>query len=138
MLLKFSPSPEKKRCTRLFTRSSWSSTARRWSGCRPPEKLRSRLRRPPRITLSEARSRLDRSRFSRPNTHFAAFVKIYKKTIFSRANFANFCQKIAKFCKNFDTFFGKFCKILQNFQKYAKFLQNLQNFLLNFREMRRF
>ena len=41
--------------------------------------------------LSEARSRLDRSRFSRPNTHFAAFFKIYKKITFSRANFANFC-----------------------------------------------
>ena len=42
-------------------------------------------------TLSEARSRLDRRRFSRPNTHFLAFFKIYKKITFSRANFANFC-----------------------------------------------
>ena len=47
--------------------------------------------------LSEARSRLDRRRFSRPNTHFAAFFKIYKKIIFSRANFANFCKKIENF-----------------------------------------
>ena len=28
------------------------------------------------ITLSGARSRLDQRRFSRPNTHFAAFLKI--------------------------------------------------------------
>ena len=68
------------------------------------------------ITLSEARSRLDRSRFSRPNTHFAAFFKIYKKITFSRANSANFCQKIGKFCKNFDIFW----QILQNFAKFSE------------------
>ena len=45
------------------------------------------------ITLSEARSRLDRSRFSRPRPHFLAFFKIYKKITFSRANSGNFCQK---------------------------------------------
>ena len=39
------------------------------------------------ITLSEARSRLDQRRFSRPNTHFSAFFKNYKKIIFSEANF---------------------------------------------------
>ena len=65
--------------------------------------------------LWTARSRLYRSRFSRPNTHFSVFFKIYKKIIFSRANSGNFCQKIGKFCKIL-TFFGKFRKILQNFQ----------------------
>ena len=35
---------------------------------------------------------------------FQHFSKSYKKIIFSRANFANFCQKIGKFCKNFDIF----------------------------------
>ena len=53
-------------------------------------------------TLSEARSRLDRSRFSRPNTHFLAFFKIYKKIIFSRANLANFCEKKCKSLQFFD------------------------------------
>ena len=46
------------------------------------------------ITLSEARSRLDQRRFSRPNTHFAAFFEIYKKLIVSQANLK---KKIAKF-----------------------------------------
>ena len=38
------------------------------------------------ITLSEARSRLDARRFSRPNTHFAAVtvLKIYKNIICSQ------------------------------------------------------
>ena len=67
-------------------------------------------------TLSEARSRLDRSRFSRPRSHFLAFFKIYKKIICSRANSVNFCQKIAKICKNFDTFW----QILQNFAKFSE------------------
>ena len=53
--------------------------------------LAARAFRPGPITLSEARSRLDRSRFSRPNTHFLAFFKIYKKITFSRANSGNFC-----------------------------------------------
>ena len=79
---------------------------------------------PRHITLSEARSRLDRSRFSRPNTHFSAFFKIYKKIIFSRANLANFCIKIAKFCKTFDSFL----QILQNFQNFQKSAEFLQNF----------
>ena len=64
-----------------------------------PSPCRARRWAPRPITLSEARSRLDRSRFSRPNTHFLAFFKIYKKIIFSRANFANFCHKIGNFAK---------------------------------------
>ena len=68
------------------------------------------------ITLSEARSRLDRSRFSRPNAHFSAFFKIYKKIIFSRANSANFCQKIGKFWK----ILTSFLQILQNFSKFSE------------------
>ena len=50
--------------------------------------------RPRPSTLSAARSRLDQRRFSRPNTHFSAFFKIYKKIIFSRVNFANFCNSL--------------------------------------------
>ena len=67
------------------------------------------------ITLSEARSRLDRSRFSRPNTHFSAFFKIYNKIIFSRANSAKFCQKFRNFCENFDFFFWFLRQFLQKF-----------------------
>ena len=64
------------------------------------------------ITLSEARSRLDQRRFSRPNTHFLAFFKIYKKIFLSRANLAIFCPpKIVKICKIFE----KFSKTLQFF-----------------------
>ena len=68
--------------------------------------------RPRHSTLSAARSRLYQRRFSRRNTHFLAFFKIYKKIILSRANVANFCQKIAKFCK-----------ILRNFAQCLHFLQ---------------
>ena len=44
------------------------------------------------ITLSEARSRLDQRRFSRPKKHFAAFFKIFKKFIFSQADLQNFAK----------------------------------------------
>ena len=76
------------------------------------------------ITLSEARSRLDRRRFSRPRPHFLAFFKIYKKITFSRANSGNFCQKIGKFCKNFDIFW----QILQNFAKFSEIRKNFAKF----------
>ena len=79
---------------------------------------------PRHITLSEARSRLDRSRFSRPNTHFLAFFKIYKKITFSRANSGNFCQEIGKFCQNFDIFW----QILQNFAKFSEIRKNFAKF----------
>ena len=75
------------------------------------------------ITLSEARSRLDQRRFSRPNTHFAAFFKIFTNSIFSRANlqcFAEFGKKLRDF--------QKFSENLQNFdfsQKFAEFLTEL-------------
>ena len=73
---------------------------------------------PGHITLSRARSRLDRSRFLQPRRHFAAFFEIYKKIIFSRSNFANFCKKnLAKIWQNF-----------QNFEKLWKFLPNCENF----------
>ena len=91
---------------------------------------------PGHITLSEARSRLDRSRFSRPRPHFLAFFKIYKKITFSRANSGNFCQKIGKFCKNFDVLWqilqnvAKFAKKCRNFwKKFQFFGRNLQNLL---------
>ena len=77
--------------------------------------------RPRRITLCEARSRLDQRRFSRPNTHFAAFFKLYKKIIFSRANLQNF----AKISRNF----AKILRIFENFQKKCKILRKkLQKF----------
>ena len=57
-----------------------------------------------------SRSQPYRSRFSRPNTHFSAFFEIYTKIIFSQAkscnsakkfaNFVNFLQDVAEFCKN--------------------------------------
>ena len=81
--------------------------------------------------LSAARSRLDQSRFSRPNTHFAAFFKIYKKIIFSRASSAKFCQKMRKFCRSFHIFW-QFFKILQNFQKSARFLLKFADFCAEF------
>ena len=67
------------------------------------------------ITLSEARSRLDQRRFSRPNTHFSAFFEIYKNIIFSPANFAKFLQN--------------FCKILQFFAEICKFAREKMIFL---------
>ena len=82
------------------------------------------------VTLSEARSRLDQRRFSRPNTHFSAFFKIYKKIIFSQANLQNFpkfhgiLEKFEEIFRNF----AKFCKSLQNFAKFHK------NFAKNFTE----
>ena len=86
---------------------SSSALSLRSAGCGPRD-----------ITLSKARSRLDQRRFSRPNTHFAAFFEIYKNIIFSPANFAKFLQKIwqnlAKFAKNF--------RIFQNFEDFAKIL----------------
>ena len=38
-------------------------------------------------TLSEARSRLDQRRFSRPNTQFSAFLESFQKNFFSQADF---------------------------------------------------
>ena len=73
------------------------------------------------ITLPEARSRLDRSRFPRSNTHVLAVFKFYKKIIFSRANFANSCSKIDFFCKNCENF-NNFLKKLQTI---CKFVANL-------------
>ena len=75
----------------------------------------------------ETPSLLDQRRFSRPNTHFAAFFKIYKKIIFSQANLQNFCKilenlaKISaakkkilqKSCKDLAIFYG----FLQSFAK---------------------
>ena len=79
------------------------------------------------ITLSGAPSRLDRRRFSRPNTHFAAFFKIYKKIIFSRANLQNICRIFQKFGSLF--FFQKF----QNFE-FSENLRNLAKFCSFFKE----
>ena len=72
------------------------------------------VRRPRHITLSEARSRLDQRRFSRPNTLFSAFFEIYKNIIFSEEDFA----KIFKILQ-------KFWHLSQNFRNYAKIWENL-------------
>ena len=93
--------------SKTATRSSRAKRSGAAEAQRGSKRMRSPLARPGHSTLSEARSRLDRSRFSRPNTHFAAFFKIYKKTIFSRANLAKFCQKIRNFCK----FLSEICRI---------------------------
>ena len=78
---------------------------------------------PRHITLSRARSRLDRSRFLQPRPHFAAFFEIYKKIIFSRAHFVKFWQILQK---NSELNFFKNLKILPKFcQNFAKILQNL-------------
>ena len=67
---------------------------------------------------SEARSRLDQRRFSRPNTHFTAFFKSFKKIIFSQANLQKICQNYQKFAE-----FFKIVQIfLQNFDEFCKIL----------------
>ena len=84
------------------------------------------------ITLSGARSRLDRRRFSRANTHFAASFKIYKKIIFSQTNLQNICkisQKFAKFWKKIGNF-QNFFKILQNVAKIWEFFTEFCKILL--------
>ena len=70
---------------------------------------------PRHLTLSKARSLLYQRKFSRPKTDFSAFFEIYKKIIFSRANFAKFCEKLQNL-----TFLKE---ILQNF---AIFFRNPQ------------
>ena len=62
------------------------------------------------IAVSEARSRLDQSRFSRPDTHFAAVFKIYKNIIFLQANL----QRVAKVFQNFAKILENFGKLTQN------------------------
>ena len=57
------------------------------------------------ITLSEARSRLDRRRFSRLNMHFSAVFKLYKKIILSQAKLQNFA-KFRRILQNFDNILG--------------------------------
>ena len=73
------------------------------------------------ITLSEARSQLYQRRFSRPNTHFSAFFKIYKKIIFSRAKFAKFWSKIRKNRQSFVIYKQILQKFEKKIQKSARF-----------------
>ena len=85
-----------------------------WTGSSLQRHPRPRL-----ITLSEARSRLNRSRFSRPNTHFAAFFEIYRKIIFSQANFATFfLQNVVLKKSQILTSFSKVCKVCKVSQKF--------------------
>ena len=80
------------------------------------------------ISCSEARSRLDQRRFSRPNTHFSAFFENYKNIVFSPANFVNFCKNFAKKLANF----AKNFKIFQNFEDFAKILPTFCKMLPKF------
>ena len=72
---------------------------------------------PRHITLSEARSRLDRRRSLQVNSHFSAFFEIYKIfTILRRSNlkfFRKFRQKFRDFEKK---------KKLQNFEIFENFV----------------
>ena len=51
-----------------------------------------------------------------PRPHFAAFFEIYKKIIFSRANFAKFWQSFGKVL-------AKFWQNLQNLEKKDGFIE---------------
>ena len=51
---------------------------------------------PRHITLSEARSRLYRRRFLQPNSHFAAFFKIYKICTLLHRSELKFLEKFVK------------------------------------------
>ena len=89
---------------------------------------------PRHITLSRARSRLDQRRFLQPRPHFAAFFEIYKKIIFSRANFTKFFKILTKFSQNFGKIF-KILKIFQNFSKFYKIAKFLPNFCRNLQNL---
>ena len=76
------------------------------------------------VTLFKARSRLYQHRFLRPNTHFAAFFKIYKIIRLDFWKFLKILKKIGKILQN-PTNSGNFCKIYKNLQNFAEILQNL-------------
>ena len=82
------------------------------------------------VTLSEARSRLNRRRSLQVNSHFAAFFKICKIFILLHRSELNFLEKIVQnfqnFCKIFEIF-----DILQNF---VIFFSKSRNFWRNFRK----
>ena len=67
------------------------------------------------ITLSEARSRLYQRRFWPPNSHFAAFFKIYKICILLHQSVLNFLEKIVQNVQKFANIF----KILIYFLKFS-------------------
>ena len=71
---------------------------------------------PRHITLSEARSRLYQHRFWPPNSHFAAFFKIYKICTLLHRSELNFLEKIVQ---NFQKVTKKFSKLI-NFFKFCK------------------
>ena len=112
-------------------RSPPRSATRSGGACSSISLRRSQRRREPdgllTISLSDARSRLDRRRFSRPNTHFAAFLKLYKKIIFSRANLQN-CAKFHGFAK----ILRIFLKISEKMQKFTKFYKKFAEFFTEF------
>ena len=80
--------------------------------------------RPRPITLSEARSRLDQRRFSRPNTHFFSIFQNLQENHLLASKFGKFLPKSRKFLKKILTFFRKFYKFLQK----KKICQNFDIF----------
>ena len=79
---------------------------------------------PRHITLSEARSRLYQHRSWPPNSHFAAFFKIYKICILLHRSELKFLEKIIQ---NFQKF-CKFCENIEILKKNMIFSQNHENF----------
>ena len=51
----------------------------------------------PTLTLSKARSRLDRRRFSRPDTHFSAFLEIYSRAYRAKKKCTHFSSPEKKY-----------------------------------------
>ena len=105
------------------------------------------------ITLSGARSRLDRRQFSRPNTHlFSSSFKIYANIIFSLAKIANFCKmfvkhlhfsqkftilsELSEIFKKIKNVCGMFYSTLQNFVDFDKI--NAEKFYIGCKILRRF
>ena len=77
-----------------------------------------------RQVVSEARSRLYRSRSLQVNSHFAAFFEIYKIcTLFHRSN-SIFWRKLSKIFRKF----AKFSNIFENLKKFVIFFQNPEIF----------
>ena len=86
-------SPARYRSPALAPASASSATfsgPRSWHSRLVPVGRAGRLRLGERVsTLSEARTRLDQRRFSRPNTHFEAFFKMFKNIIISQSSLQN-------------------------------------------------
>ena len=85
---------------------------------------------PRHITLSEARSRLDRRRSLQVNSHFSAFFKIYKICTILRRSNLKILQKFVKFFVILKTIFKNFKKFEKKKDKLC--LKKLDKFLQKF------